>query len=55
MTDQQTLAHFAAAVDSLPATKPRECDPSYTLERHIASLRDTDPVRWAELQKEWAS
>lgn len=33
----------------------RECTPSYTLERHIASLRDTDPVRWAEIQAEWNS
>lgn len=31
----------------------RECDPSYTLEQHIASLRDGDPERWAKLQAEW--
>lgn len=31
----------------------RECDPSFTLEAHIASLRDGDPKRWAELQAEW--
>ena len=31
----------------------RESDPSFTLEKHIASLRDEDPERWAELQAEW--
>lgn len=28
--------------------------PTFTLERHIASLRDRDPVRWAQLNAEWA-
>jgi hypothetical protein len=32
----------------------RECDPSFTLENHIASLRDTDPERWALLNAEWS-
>lgn len=31
----------------------RESDPSYTLEQHIASLRDRDPKRWAQLNAEW--
>lgn len=26
---------------------------SYTLDRHIDSLRLTDPARWAELNAEW--
>lgn len=30
-----------------------ECTPSFTLEDHIASLRDVDPVKWAALQSEW--
>lgn len=32
-----------------------ECVPSFTLEQHIASLRDTNPQRWAELQAEWSA
>ena len=31
----------------------RECDPTYQLEAHIASLRDTDPEKWALLNLEW--
>jgi hypothetical protein len=31
----------------------RESDASYTLEDHIASLRDEDPKRWAEVQRLW--
>lgn len=44
------LAQFKSAVEA-----HRECDPSYTLEAHIASLRDGDPKRWAELNAEWNS
>ncbi len=30
-----------------------ECEPFLSVEQHIASLRDEDPVRWAELNREW--
>lgn len=32
----------------------RECDPTYRLEEHIASLREGDPKRWQQLQREWS-
>jgi hypothetical protein len=31
----------------------RESDPSFTIESHIASLRDSDPEKWARLNLEW--
>jgi hypothetical protein len=33
----------------------RECDPTYRLEEHIASLRDGDPEKWARLNKDWTA
>lgn len=30
-----------------------ECTPSFTLEDHIASLRDGDPEKWARLNRDW--
>lgn len=35
------------------ALRHAECDPSFTLEAHIASLRDTDPEKWKQLNSEW--
>lgn len=35
------------------AWRDRECEPTFTLEAHIASLRDTDPKLWAQLNADW--
>jgi hypothetical protein len=51
MNDHATAARFRASRE--PPARQSECEPSFTLERHIASLRDTDPEKWARLNLEW--
>ena len=49
-------AHHTAFAAQIEAAFPRECDPSFTLERQIAEARrDMGPARWAELMAEWDS
>lgn len=38
----------------LPEDRPRECDPTYTLDRQIADARKAmGEERWSALQAEW--
>lgn len=47
-----TAPRYVPHTERFGSDRP-ECEPSFTLESHIASLRDGDPKRWAELQAEW--
>lgn len=44
---------FTKRFGSFAPEHARESDPSFTLEAHIASLRDTDPKLWAQLNADW--
>ncbi len=45
-------SRFAGWPDDQP--RPRDCDPTFTLERHIANARrEVGEARWAALQAEW--
>jgi hypothetical protein len=36
------------------ADKPRECEPTFSLEREIErAKREMGPVRWAQLNSDW--
>lgn len=38
----------------VPTYLPRECEPTFTLERHVAQARrDMGEARWNQLQAEW--